>query len=76
MMFFKNSYSYLLKIYKDFSEIFRFFHKNHNKEKQSDWEASDNWEDNQEEDNLEEDNREEDDQAVKLCLFKREPKGT
>ena len=30
----------------------------------------------QEEENLEEDNREEDDRAVKLCLFKREPKGT
>ena len=36
----------------------------------------DNWEDNQEEDNSEEDNREGDDRAVKLCLFKREPKGT
>ena len=31
--FFKNSYGFLLKIHKDFSEIFRFFYKNHNKEK-------------------------------------------
>ena len=31
--FFKNSYGFLLKIHKDFSEILRFFYKNHNKEK-------------------------------------------
>ena len=31
--FFKNSYGFLLKIHKDFSKIFMFFYKNHNKEK-------------------------------------------
>ena len=34
MIFFKNSYGFLWKIHKDFSEIYRvFFTKNHNKEK-------------------------------------------
>ena len=34
MIFFLNSYGFLWKIHKDFSEIYRFFFtKNHNKEK-------------------------------------------
>ena len=61
-----------IRNYKPYKVLFR----HHKSLLKTDWEASENLEDNQEEDNSEEDNWEEDDQAVKLCLFKREPKGT